>query len=215
MQEHPGAKQYCLIETRGTGGYFVAYPTPNYKLLQGSFESLPVLTDSERRALIQAAIDLNEVVVDVVLPQVKKTSKKEAGISPLDDYNQRGDSLQVLLNAGWSIVKENSVSYLLRRPGFNASPYGGSYRKSDRLFYVFTSSTEFEPDAAYSPTSVYGIVKHSVNGNVDWSECARNLALEGFGERIEGSDDKVPTPTKNPPKKDFIVDIIDAEHLER
>ena len=200
-------KTYCLIETRGNGGYFVADPTPGYKLLQGSFESLPVLTDSERMSLIQAAIDLNEVVVEVILPAMKKTSKKEAGLSPLDDYNQRGDSLKVLEDAGWQIVKENSVNYLLKRPGFNASPYGGSYRKADNLFYVFTSSTEFEPGKAYGPTSVYGILKH----NADWSETARDLALQGFGERNDGISDTVPTPTQKEPLKDFIVsgDVFD------
>ena len=216
LKADPQQKIYCLLETRGTGGYFAAYPTPGYKLVQGGFDAIPMLTDLERMSLIQAALDLNEVVVQVSLPVAKKAGKKEAGLSPLDDYNQRGDSLAVLQDAGWQVVKENSVNYLLKRPGFNASPYGGSYRKADNLFYVFTSSTEFEPGKAYGPTSVYGIIKHSSGGNVDWSECARNLALQGFGEQNEGAADTVPTPTKKEPVKDFIVSDEDfAKYIKK
>ena len=59
LKADPQQKIYCLLETRGTGGYFAAYPTPGYKLVQGGFDAIPMLTDLERMSLIQAALDLN------------------------------------------------------------------------------------------------------------------------------------------------------------
>ena len=44
-----------LIETRGEGGLFLCAPTASYELIQGSFDSIPVLTDPERKILVEAA----------------------------------------------------------------------------------------------------------------------------------------------------------------
>lgn len=54
------AKVITLIETRGEGGLFLCAPTEGYKLLQGSFESLATLSETERDSLLSAARDLNE-----------------------------------------------------------------------------------------------------------------------------------------------------------
>ncbi len=53
-------KVHTLIETRGDGGLFLCAPTPGYELIQGDLANPPVLTETERETLQQAAWELNE-----------------------------------------------------------------------------------------------------------------------------------------------------------
>ena len=52
-------KPQTLIETRGEGGLFLCAPTEGYQLMQGSFESIPIITAAERERLLEAAWSLN------------------------------------------------------------------------------------------------------------------------------------------------------------
>ncbi len=54
-----------LIETRGEGGLFLCHPTPGYALEQGDLRNLPVLTEAERKIIIEAAWALNEAIPNV------------------------------------------------------------------------------------------------------------------------------------------------------
>ncbi len=123
-----------LIETRGEGGLFLCAPTPGYELFQGDFAELPVLTESEREVLLEAAWALNEYVpqpVELALP----TGAPPEG-RPGDDFNERGDITAVLAKHGWTIAKAGDNQYW-RRPG---KTIGWSATLKDRVFYVFSSS---------------------------------------------------------------------------
>ena len=50
-----------LIETRGEGGLVIAPPTPGYKILSGSFESIAVLSLAEWELLLNAAQSFDEM----------------------------------------------------------------------------------------------------------------------------------------------------------
>jgi len=180
---NPKEKVKVLIETRGEGGYFACAPTEGYELKQGSFANIPHITTDERNVLIACAISLNEVV-EVHKPHIPKSIPQNEGTTPLTDYNQRADILSFLLSEGWNIASENSKNYLLKRPGTTTSKWSASLRKEDNLFYVFSTSTEFESSKAYPPASVYGIIKH----NSDWNATARDLYSQGFGERKERTE---------------------------
>jgi len=186
---NPKEKVKVLIETRGEGGYFVCAPSAGYELKQGSFAEIPVLTVDERNTLIDCAIVLNEVF-EVHKPKVHKQLPQNEGVPPLTDYNQRGDILEVLTAEGWTIVSENSINYFLKRPGTSTSRWSASLRKEDNLFYVFSTSTEFESDKAYPPASVYGTLKH----NSDWSATAKDLYSQGYGERKQKTELAVIAP---------------------
>lgn len=54
-QRKDGRKIQTLIETRGEGGLFLCDPTAGYELMQGEFDILAVLTESEREILLEAA----------------------------------------------------------------------------------------------------------------------------------------------------------------
>lgn len=188
----PNEKVKVLLETRGEGGYFVAAPSVGYTIVQGSFANIPVLTLAERNILIACARSLNEVKDEIVKPTIQRKEKTD-GLSPLDDYNERGDVLSFLCENGWSIAKENSKNYFLKREGSDAK-WGATLHKETNVFYVFSSSTQFDPNKGYSPSSVYGTIKHAT----DWSAAARDLAEQGYGDKREYNTSYEAEPQKTP-----------------
>jgi len=182
--ETPGGKQYVhrkdadgnqhviqtLIETRGEGGLFLCAPSPGYKLLQGDFTHLPVLTPGERDVLLSAAWALNEYI-----PPPEPIPTGCASLArPGDDYSARGDVRAVLVKHGWTLAKPGENEYW-RRPG---KTNGWSATLKDRIFYVFSSNAApFEPNKAYSPFAVYAHLEH----NGDFAAAARALRAEGYG----------------------------------
>lgn len=120
-----------VIETRGEGGYCVVAPSADYRLVQGSFEDVPVITKEERDILIGYAMELNEYIdPEKVVNGPKKTSRSNNGLSPGDDFNERGDLDALLEKSGWSFVGNRGEYQRWRRPGkdkgHSATVIGGS-----------------------------------------------------------------------------------------
>lgn len=161
----------ALIETRGEGGLFLCAPSPGYVLEAGSFAELPLLTESERAVLIDAARALNEAI-----PAVENTATGHAHSGrPGDEYNDRGDVRGLLQQHGWKPVGGGQNEYW-RRPG---KELGQSATLKDRAFYVFSSNAApFEPDKAYAPFSVYALLEH----NGDFKAAAVALREQGYGK---------------------------------
>ena len=160
-----------LIETRGKGGYFAIEPSPGYKIIHGDPENLPYLSAEEMNILLETAKVFNQ------LPEIKKERySKEIDVSAFDDYNKIADPLDLLDKAGWKEAKTKGNAILLTRPG-KSKGISASYLLNDKLFYVFTSSTEFENGKAYNPSQVYTILYH----DGDYSEASKRLISEGYG----------------------------------
>jgi hypothetical protein len=162
-----------LIETRGEGGLFLCAPTDGYRLTQGTFSNIPVLTDAERDLLLEAAWSLNESVPEPAeyAPTYSSPSDKRPG----DDYNARGDVRALLIKAGWTLARPGENEFW-RRPGKDR---GWSSTLRDRVFYVFSSNAApFEPNRAYSPFAVYALLEHQG----DFAQAASALRAEGFGD---------------------------------
>ena len=168
-----GEEIKALIETRGEGGYFLVYPSPGYKLRQGTFTELPVLTKQERNTLINCARMLNEYVEPQSTTNGPRRTKS-TGLSPGDDFNQRADIADLLTKHNWQFVKSNGAYDDYRRPG---KERGHSASLIDRrTFYVHSSNAHpFEPGESYSPFAVYTLLKHGG----DYSAAAKALAQEG------------------------------------
>lgn len=167
-----------LIETRGTNGYFLAEPSEGYKVIQGNLTAIPKITQKERATLIAICETFNSKSKQQFTQRVESTSKTRE-ISPLDDYDNRGDGVGVLLNAGWTIIKDNNDKTILRRPG-GTSPSSGYYHKTGKYanrFTFFSSACGFEVQKVYKPHAVYTEIEH--NGN--YTSAARQLARDGFG----------------------------------
>lgn len=171
-------KLVTLIETRGEGGLFLCAPTPGYTVTQGTLGQVPILTEGERDALLEAAWALNEFVPEPVDygPPCSSPSDRRPG----DDYNARGDVRELLVKHSWTLAKAGDNEYW-RRPG---KPSGWSATLKDGTFYVFSSNAApFEPNQAYSPFHVYTLLEQGG----DFAEAARALRQQGFGD--DGPDD--------------------------
>ncbi len=164
-----------LIETRGEGGLFLCDPTPGYKLQQGEFTDLPILSVEERAVLIDTARALNELAPQPSpAPYVATVLPEPCGGRPGDDFNARADIRDFLLKHGWTQVRGGDNEHW-RRPGKDS---GTSATLKEGVFYVFsTSAAPFEADRGYSPFQVYSLLEH----NGDYAAAASMLRAEGYG----------------------------------
>jgi hypothetical protein len=172
---NPHIKQVVLIETRGEGGYVVAPPTDGYIVLQGA--SIPTLTIDEREMLHSICRQYNQITEEAPRPR-QVIAEADYGLSPFEDFNQRGDAVAVLQSHGWTVVRETTERVILRRPG-KSEGTSGDYLKDKRWFGVFTTSTQFEPQKAYNPAAVFCMLE--CNG--DWKRAAQQLTADGYGEK--------------------------------
>jgi|GEM_PF-770025 len=174
-------KPSVIAETRGEGGYVVCAPTPGYVVIQGSLDSPPVLTVEEREDLLAAVRTLDRTPEKVSHPSpvpAKRTDSK----TPLDDFNERGDALEVLLRHGWKVGNElpDGRRYL-RRPGKTDKGWSASWNHKGRgTMTVFSSNAEpFETaPTSYSPAAIYTLLE--CDG--DFSRAAAELREKGYGK---------------------------------
>jgi hypothetical protein len=175
LERTPAVKTYCIIETRGEGGYVVAPPTDGYVFVQSGINVIDV---EEREELMSIMRSFNEVMEEAVIEAHDRPSVKEYGLSPFDDYNRRGDIEQLLSGHGWKRVQENSQRIYFLRPG-STSAHSGSWNKEMGLFSVFSTNTNFKVEKGYKLVAVFCILE--CGG--DFKECAKRLLDMGYGEK--------------------------------
>ena len=142
-------------------------------LEQGDLQNVPVLTEDERKIIIEAALALNEAIPSV---QTSHGAMEVCG-RPGDEYNERGDIRALLTHHGWTCVR-CGVNECWRRPGKDC---GWSATLRDRVFYVFSSNAApFEPNHPYAPFAVYALLEHQG----DFVQAAGALREEGFGSDV-------------------------------
>jgi hypothetical protein len=182
-KSNPSVKSYCIIETRGEAGYVVAPPSDGYNCLQ---QGINVISVEEREELIDIMRSFNEVIIEAVIEAHNRPSTKEYGLSPFEDFNNRGDIVGLLGGYGWSVVGENSERIFFLRPG-STSKTSGSWNKSMQLFSVFSVNTPFVVEKGYKLAAVFAILEC----NSDFKEAARRLVNLGYGEKKTAYDEKV------------------------
>lgn len=169
-----------LIETRGEGGYALIYPSPKYAIIQGSFDAIPVLTESEHDELMTAAMSFNEFarVDHIFQPEIFGKSD----LRPGDQYDQSSDGRDevpaLLTHAGW----KSTDGMYWKRPGKDAGGISATWGKVTAggipLFYCFsTNGGIFEDQKSYKPFQIFSLLAH----NGDFEGAARELRERGFG----------------------------------
>lgn len=100
-------------------------------------------------------------------------------VRPGDDFNGRADWRSILIPHGWEWVFRRGQTWHLRRPGKRegtSATIGHSNDGYERL-YVFTSSTQFEPNVPYTKFAAYTLLEH----HGDYAAAGRALRAQGFG----------------------------------
>ena len=166
-------KTRVILETRGNGGYFVVAPTQGYKKVYGS---LQYLTKEEKDHLFEICRSFNEY------SEEKKNfelNKYQGENNPFEEYNDRGDSLSLLLQHGWQVVSESSGYVRLKRPGSTHSASSALFDKNTRIFNVFSTSTMFDVNTGYTPVNVF----IALEANGDTKEAYKKLIDLGYGKQ--------------------------------
>ena len=202
-------KVHTLIETRGEGGLFLCAPTLGYELKQGDIANLPILTETERDVLLEAAWQLNEYESEASATgaNVSRTSANNSDMCELsshsgqcasdhshnttwrtdrpgDDFNKRGDVREWLRKHDW-VLDQPGENERWRRPGKSVNH---SATLKNGVFSVFsTNAHPFEAQKYYSPFHVYTLLEHGG----DFTAAARALSELGYGCDDTASNDDV------------------------
>lgn len=188
------SKNEVLFETRGEGGYVIAPPSHEYTFKRGSFENIPKITPNEREILFAIAKSFDETITE---KSQANDSESNAGLSPFDDYNNRGDVVGLLEKHGWTFAQQSGDRVMLTRPGKEDGSVSGNWHLVKRIFYVFSTSSQFDALKGYNAVGVYSLLE-CYN---DFSEASRRLYDDGYGDRKitpkgseKGSRKDEPTP---------------------
>ena len=94
-----------------------------------------------------------------------------------DKFNREADIPKMLKSHGWTEFRRRGDRVDFIRPGKKAD--GGisaNWHTAKRLFYVFTTNTEFDADRAYNPVQVFAALE--CNGSM--RDAARKLIELGY-----------------------------------
>lgn len=168
-----------LIETRGQGGYVIAPPTANYTYLQGDPTNIPRITKEERDLIIKIARHFNELEEpEQAIIKTEPNYYPNNLNSPFEAYNNSGDVVGLLERNGWKVINKRGERINLLRGGSTDSKTSGNFHTGIRKLKIFSTSTEFNSERAYSPSDVFIMLE--CNG--DKKLAYRRLLELGFGE---------------------------------
>ena len=177
------------FETRGEGGYAICAPSRGYVLCQGELKDVLQLDAAEVAeiwmAARAAAIQCGCVWIrdeNASKEQGTSTSeKKKAVLTPIDDYNQRGDAVELMKKHGWRIMQEKPDGTIhLTRPGKDAGTSATWNHLGSRRLTVFTTSSEFSTSpSTYGAGAIYAYLE--CQG--DFTKAASELRKSGYGDK--------------------------------
>lgn len=156
----------AIIETRGEGGYFVAAPTPGYKIVRNNILDIPTISIEERAFILSVAKSYNE------WSDVKKElfeQKDKPGDMFNSDSSAKDEMISCLISQDWTELSKG----IWQRPGKKKGISATIGKVADNVFYNFSSNAyPFEPNSGYTPFQVIGLLKY----NGDFKTFAKELA---------------------------------------
>ncbi len=166
------------IETRGTGAYFCVAPSKGYHFVRGSLLAIPEISPKQWEELVTVSLSFNRKAKKEAFTSPRALSRDGHGLTPGDDYNQRGDVLGLLRKHGWTTRRDENHWI---RPG-KKDGLSATWDKVPGKFYPFSSNANpFEPETSYSPFAVYAVLEHGG----DFSQAATVLRAEGYGQHAQ------------------------------
>lgn len=171
----------AIIETRGEGGLIKCYPSEGYKLLQGSFENIPLIKPHERAVLFASATMLSQTIIKDSKKRQNADDRK--AFEKFPDYNNDIDiGIGLLEKHGWTVWNEDNVWINLTRPNKDYGISAG-YNKEGKFLYVFSSSQDtFELEKPYNNHAIYAELEHEGRYDVAYAK------LYEAGHGVESED---------------------------
>lgn len=181
----PGDRVQVLIETRGEGGQAVVAPSHGsvhpsgrpYVLLAGGFATIPMLNAAEWAGITAAARRLDSMPT-VQLRGAERGAERPApstsdASSVMEAFNHEASWRDILEPHGWVLVDDSGENHLWRRPGKHEGISATAGDAGTGPLYVFTSSTDFDSEQAYSKFAAYAVLNH----RGDMSAAARAIRV--------------------------------------
>lgn len=178
-----------LIETRGEGGYVIAPPSQGYQFVLNDYRAIPTISIEEREHLLSIAKSFDQSQIENSEVEDDQSDDKSK-LSAFEDYNLRGDAVELLKKYGWIVVMEKNDRIYFKRPGNTDNLVSANWHKEKRIFYPFTTSTLFTAGKGYNPTMVYAMLEC----DNDFSIASHKLYHEGFGARITNHNNHTDLP---------------------
>lgn len=174
-EQASGARELTMIETRGEGGYFLIAPSAGYVLEQGDWSAIPLISEDDRDALLSLARSFDERLAPDEHPEPHHHTPTPGGeLTPGDDYDAKADVPSLLKAHGWKPCGPSGKYWT--RPG-KTKGISATWDVVPGRLFVFTSSSQFEPNHAYRPWHIYAVLE--CGG--DFSRAAFELRRQGFG----------------------------------
>lgn len=205
-----------LIETRGEGGFVVVAPSHGavhetgrpWTVAAGSPGTIPTITAAERDTLHAVACTLDEMPPPDPMPDPIPIGSRDSpgGTAPGTDFNERATWEQILVPAGWTLVRRLADRAYWRRPDKNLGISAVTGGALGDYFYCWSTSTELPAEQAMSKWRVYTFLEHAG----DFNAAAKKLKDTGYGQRppeptrpvftvLEGFGNTAPQPDPDAP----------------
>ncbi len=198
----------AVIETRGFGGYVVAYP--DNKVSKVSYFDIKYISDEDRDILFSCSRVYNyeEEEEQIIEKKVKKEFIEGSEIPPWTDFNERNDVFSLIKDEFFIPRGGHKAKQTLVKRNGAKSPHSGYIYKDTGLLFLFSTGTQYPAEKALSPFHIYTIQKH----HGDFSAAARDLYNQGYGDRVKSKVESIKTTLKKVPKEkienvDFPIDI--------
>jgi len=178
-----------FLETRGEGGYVLVPPSGGYTVVQD--KEPPILTWDERTMLIALCEGYNEIKQPSEenrgRPNKADTDYYITGHNPFDDFNLSAEAETVLQPHGWKIYNQNNQFIWYTRPGTVRGGIHAAFLKDRRLYYFFTTNTEFDSERCYQPATVFSTLEHGGDKKITYTK----LVEKGYGKIRPDREQKI------------------------
>lgn len=149
-----------IIETRGEGGY-LATGQPHYQVLQGNMDlvsgevDIPVISAQQRDILLETARSLTRHIPGSAVKNYQPVKYKEPAIN---EFNHKYNLIELFVEQGWEITKEDDQKYFLLREGSSAA-HSGYYFKDTKTLFCFSTATEFDAGKPYNNFQILQVLR--------------------------------------------------------
>lgn len=226
LAQRPGAEssgREVLFETRGEGGFVVVSPTSGnihpeggkWERLSGTPKTIAKITAAEREAFLSIFRALDQMPKHEPQEVRERYHNTDGTISTGDDYNQRETWDNILIPQGWKKAhRKASGEQFWIRPGKEMGIGASTGRTEADNLFVFTTSTNFDPETPYSKFAAFTLLNFGNLSSVSFQQARKQLMSQGYGHQSETQSVPHLTPFEPDLDPKLLIDEETGEILE-